>query len=51
MFDQISLLPQVKRSTITSNKHGIYELPLNFPNGLRLNIIRNYQNNKHLKIA
>ena len=29
MFYQISLSPQLKRSAIISNKHGIYELPNN----------------------
>ena len=28
MFDQVFLSPQVKRSLIISNKHGIYELPI-----------------------
>ena len=28
MFDQIFLSPQVKRSLIISNKHAIYELPI-----------------------
>ena len=27
MVEQISISPQVKRSVITSNKHGKYELP------------------------
>ena len=35
MFYQIFLLPQVKRSAIISNKHGIYELPHELPNGRR----------------
>ena len=34
MFEQIFLLPQVKWSVIISNKHGIYELPLELANGL-----------------
>ena len=34
MFYQIFLSPQVKRSAIISNKHGIYELPHELPNDL-----------------
>ena len=41
MFDQIFLLPQVKRSVIISNKHGIYELPHKLPNELRLTNLGN----------
>ena len=33
--------PQVKRSVIISNKHGIYELPHELPNDLRLKILEN----------
>ena len=36
MFYQIFLLPQVKQSTIISNKQGVYELPHELPNNLRL---------------
>ena len=36
MFFQILLLPQVKQSVIISNKYGIYELPYELPNDLRL---------------
>ena len=36
MFYQIFLSPQVKRSAIISNKHGIYELPHELLNDLRL---------------
>ena len=36
MFYQIFLSPQVKRIVIISNKHGIYELPHELPNDLRL---------------
>ena len=32
---------QVKRSMISSNKHGIYELPHELPNDLRLRILGN----------
>ena len=41
MFDQIFLSPQVKPSVIINNKHGIYELPNELPNGLRLTILGN----------
>ena len=33
---QIFFSPQVKRTVIISNKHGIYELPYELPNDLRL---------------
>ena len=36
MFYQILLSPQVKRSAIISNKHGMYKLPDELPNDLRL---------------
>ena len=41
MVEQIFLSPQVKRSVIISNKHGIYELPHELPNDLRLRILGN----------
>ena len=41
MFDQIFLPPQVKLCAITTEKHGIYELPQELPNDLRLKILRN----------
>ena len=37
----ILLSPQVKQSVIISNKRGIYELPHEMPNDLRLRILRN----------
>ena len=40
MFDQILLSPQVKGSMIISNKHGMYELPHNLPEDLRLRSLR-----------
>ena len=40
---QIFCSPQVKRSVVISNKYGLYELPHNLPNDLRLIILRNYQ--------
>ena len=39
MFYQIFLSPQVKRSAIISNKHGIYGLSHELPNVLRLRIL------------
>ena len=41
MFLQISLSPKVKRRTIISYKHGLYELPHELPNDLRLRILGN----------
>ena len=43
MVEQIFLLPQVKRSLIISNKYGIYELPHELPNDLRLRIYGNLE--------
>ena len=36
MFYQIFLSPQVKRCVIITYKHGIYELPYEWPNDLKL---------------
>ena len=36
MFHQICRSPQVKRTMIIGNKHGIYELPHELPNELRI---------------
>ena len=41
MFYQISLSPQVKQWAIITYKHGIYELPHELPNNLRLKILGN----------
>ena len=41
IFDQILFQPQVKRSVIISDKHGIYDLPHELPNDLRLKILGN----------
>ena len=38
MFYQIVLSPQVKRWTIITYTHGIYELPHELPNDLRLDL-------------
>ena len=43
MFYQIFLLPQVKRCAIITYKHGIYELPHELPNNLRLRILGNLE--------
>ena len=39
MLYQIFLLPQVNRSAIISNKQGVYEVPQELPNDLRLRIL------------
>ena len=36
---QVFFSPQVKQSVIISNKHGIYELPHELTNDLRLGIL------------
>ena len=41
MVEQIFFSLQLKRSVIISNKHGIYELPHELPNDLRLRILEN----------
>ena len=41
MVEQIFLSPQVKRRLIISNEYGIYELPHELPNDLRLRILGN----------
>ena len=41
MFYQIFLSPQVKRCAIITYKHGIYELPYELPNDLRLRKLEN----------
>ena len=41
MLWQIFFLPQVKRSMIITYKHGIYELPHEMLNELRLRILGN----------
>ena len=41
MFCQIFLSPEVKRLAIITYKHGIYELPHELPNDLRLEILGN----------
>ena len=43
LFDvyQIFLSPQVKRCVIIIYKHGIYELPHELPNDVRLRILGN----------
>ena len=41
MFYQIFILPQVKRYVIITYKHGMYELPQELSNNLRLRILGN----------
>ena len=41
MFDKIFVSPQVKLIMIISNKHGIYELPHELLNNLRLGKLGN----------
>ena len=41
MFHHFFPLAEVKRNMIISNKPGIYELPHELPNGLRLKILGN----------
>ena len=36
MLDKIFVSPQVKRIVIITNKHGIYEMPDELPNDLKL---------------
>ena len=43
MFDKI-FVSQVKQIVIISNKHGIYELPHELPNDLRLKDLRKLGN-------
>ena len=43
LFDQIFLSPQVKRSLVISDKYGIYELPRELPNHLKLRILGNWE--------
>ena len=49
MFDEIFLSPQVKQIVIISNKLGIYELPRELPNDLRLKILGNWKYQEDLK--
>ena len=39
MFDQIFFSPQVKRNVIIGNNYGIFELPHQLLNNLRLRIL------------
>ena len=41
MFYQIFLSLQVRQSTVISNKQGVYELPHELPNNVRLRIFIN----------
>ena len=51
IFDQMFLSPQVKQRVITSNKHGINELPHELPNDLRLRILGNLKNQENIKTS
>ena len=44
MFYQLFLSPQVKQWAIITDKHGIYELPHELPNDLKLYEIRKLGN-------
>ena len=44
MFYQIFFSPQAKRCAIVTYKHGIYELPHELPNDLRLSAQSSCQN-------
>ena len=43
--------PQVQRRMIISNKHGIYELPHELPNDLRLRIFEIRENQENVKTS
>ena len=49
MFDQLFFSLQLKRWAIISNEHGIYKLPYELPNDLRLRIFRNLERSNLLK--
>ena len=53
MFYQIFLSPQVKRWANITYKHGIYELPHELPNDLRLRKLGNIRkvSKRHRMIA
>ena len=44
MFYQTFLSPQVKRYMNVISKHGMYELPNELPNNLRLRRLGNWEN-------
>ena len=51
LFYQIFRSPQVKRCTVITYKHGIYELPHKLPNDLRLKDLMKLRNiGKALKL-
>ena len=41
MFYQVFLSPEVKKCAVITHKHGIYELPHEFQDDLRLRILGN----------
>ena len=44
MFYQLFFSPQVKRCAILTYKHGLYELPNELPNDLRLRSLKTSKN-------
>ena len=46
MFYQSFVPPEVKGNPIIDNKHGIYEMPDEFPNDLTLNILENQKRSR-----
>ena len=50
-FYEILFSPQVKRSVIISNKHGIYELPHKLPNDVKLRILEIRKDQKNFKTS
>ena len=51
MFYQIPFSPQVKRCASITYKHGIYELPHELPNDLRLRIFEIRENQENVKTS
>ena len=49
MFYQIFFSPQVKRCAIITYKYGIYELPHELPNDLRLRHFRLWGGSAHAR--
>ena len=51
ILHQIFFPPQMKQSAIISNKHGIYELPHELPNDLRLRVLKNRKHQETIKTS
>ena len=49
MFYQSFVPPEIKGNPIIDNKHGIYEMPDEFPNDLTLNILEIRKGQENLK--